>query len=48
MARYQCPFCLALHNSEDNPACSRHGVNSSRSCTECQTVAHLAPCVRVE
>ena len=48
MTRYQCPFCQALHRSEDNPVCPRHGVNHSSGCAECVAAAHLAPCGSVE
>lgn len=44
MTRYQCPFCPSFHRSEDLATCSSHGVNSSRSCAECLSVAEQAPC----
>lgn len=44
MGRYQCPFCPGFHQDSELAKCSRHGVNSSRSCTECLSVAEQSPC----
>jgi len=44
MTRYFDHVCGCLHNTEDRPRCSRHGVNHSRSCAECKALEGRTPC----
>lgn len=44
MSRYQCPFCHALHRSEDLPRCPVHGMGYAPRCAQCRQVAEVRLC----